>query len=496
MDQPYSRLADALLDTQYVRADDLVYDDSGWTLGFARNLECNRIVNPEVLAVPMHPWLDGGSARVALDGAVLAVTNTADTDLARLRTALPGVRMLVAEEEFKGARTWPAGTVLVPRGGPDATVGGVLSTLNLRIETLAAMPSVKTHELALPRIALLHTWLSTRQEGWFRLAFEELKIPYAYISTQQVAAEPDLRAKYDVIVFPPADATPQEIVGGMPPGPPLPWKKTALTPNLGVDSTDDMRPGLGVAGVASLASFVEHGGLLITVQDTARWAIEFGLVRWVEALETPKLKTSGSLLRAIVTDRASPVGWGYDDSVPVYFDGAPVFRVGAFDRPERESRRPSGRGGPDDPDVPQGRPYVGPPERPTPGPGEEGFRPPEDYRAFAEAYLPRPADRPRVIASVSQTGRCDPALRDAGRRRRARRQGCRHRRPARPRSRPPLRVQPDVAGEHAGNLRSRHQRDLQLRPPWAGLAAGSVVPGRGAGSGRPRTGFGAGRAPQ
>ena len=35
MDQPYSRLADTLLDVQYVRGDERVYDDTGWTLGYS-----------------------------------------------------------------------------------------------------------------------------------------------------------------------------------------------------------------------------------------------------------------------------------------------------------------------------------------------------------------------------------------------------------------------------------------------------------------------------
>jgi hypothetical protein len=268
----------------------------------------------------------------------------------------------------------------------------------LRAEPLEAMPSVKTHELVLPRVAVLHTWLSTQNEGWFRLALEDLKLPYAYISTQQVAREGDLRAKYDVIIFPPVERTSsQDIVNGLPPGPPLPWKKTPLTPNLGVDQTDDMRPGLGIEGVASLRRFVEEGGLLITVQDTAVWAIDFGLARWVRVVETPKLKATGSILQAAVVDRSSPVAWGYDETLPVYFDGAPVFKVGAFDRPERDSRRPSGRGGKDDPDVPQGRSFVPTPDSPEPGPGEEGFQLPDDLRLYYEPYLPRVEDRPRVI---------------------------------------------------------------------------------------------------
>jgi hypothetical protein len=399
MDQPLSRLADTLLDTQYVRGDERVYDDTGWTLGLTKNLVCTRIVNQDVLTVPMRPWMGSVPSSRALKGAVLAIENTADTDLVRLRTALPRVRMLVAEEEIKGMRARPAGTVLVPLEDADRTpVSQALASLSVRVEALESLPTVKTHELALPRVVVLHTWLSTQDDGWYRLALEDLKLPYSYISTQDVARDPDLRGSFDVIIFPPVGrSTPQDIVNGLPPGPPLPWKKTPLTPNLGVDQTDDMRPGLGVAGLANVRRFVEEGGLLITVQDTARWAVEYGLARWVKVVETPKLKVAGSILRADFVDRSSPVAYGYDETLPVYFDGSPVFNVGAFDRPERDSQRPSGRGGKDDPDVPQGRAFATPPERPTPGPGEEGFQLPEDLRIFYEPYLPRIEDRPRVI---------------------------------------------------------------------------------------------------
>jgi hypothetical protein len=93
------------------------------------------------------------------------------------------------------------------------------------------------------------------------------------------------------------------------------------------------------------------------------------------------------------------VALGYDGTVPVYFDGAPVFKVGAFAEREHDGGRQSGRGGKGDPDVPQGRPYVAPPEEPKPGPGEAGFQPPEDLRLFYQPYVPRIEDRPRVILS-------------------------------------------------------------------------------------------------
>ena len=53
MDQPYSRMADMLLDTQYYNVTDpSPYDDTGWTMGAMRNVKTVRIVDKSVLDVP------------------------------------------------------------------------------------------------------------------------------------------------------------------------------------------------------------------------------------------------------------------------------------------------------------------------------------------------------------------------------------------------------------------------------------------------------------
>ena len=96
--------------------------------------------------------------------------------------------------------------------------------------------------------------------------------PFEYISTQTAAREPNLRSKYDVIVFAPvAHASAQQIIDGLPMwGNPLPWQTSPLTPNIGkLDSTGDMRPGLESSGVAHLKNFVAQGGLLITSEHRA-----------------------------------------------------------------------------------------------------------------------------------------------------------------------------------------------------------------------------------
>ena len=56
MDQPYSRIADALLDYQYWAPNDPQrnpYDDTGWTFPEAFGLQAVRVTDPKVLDVPM-----------------------------------------------------------------------------------------------------------------------------------------------------------------------------------------------------------------------------------------------------------------------------------------------------------------------------------------------------------------------------------------------------------------------------------------------------------
>jgi hypothetical protein len=377
MDQPYSRLADTLLDVQFVRGDEKVYDDTGWTLGLLKNVEVKRVANPDVLKVKMHAH-DGHREMPQPPFAYHA-----DAELATYRFAHRDAKLFLADEDFASGKVkFPAGTVI----------------------DRDSFPNVKAHELRAPRIALLHTWISTQDEGWWRLALESMGVPYEYISTQDVAQMPDLRARFDVILFPPVGGrgTPQDIVNGYASGAPLPWKKSELTPNLGgPDETDDMRPGLGLGGVQNIQRFVEEGGLLITARDTSVWAIEYGLASWVRVVDTNKLKAPGTIVQGAVTDRKHPIARGYDDTLPLYFSGSPVFSVGFRSEPPAESR-PSGRGGKDDPDVPQGRPFIAMPERAKPAPGEAGFQLPEDAPWNVEASFPSIEERPRVVISFAE----------------------------------------------------------------------------------------------
>jgi hypothetical protein len=108
----------------------------------------------------------------------------------------------------RGRQALPAGSLLIT-GADDAQITPLLHDLALDAAHLAAAPSVASHAATAPRVALMHTWLATQTEGWWRYAFDTAGVPYDYISTQTAASEADLRAKYDVIVFAPVGGGPR-----------------------------------------------------------------------------------------------------------------------------------------------------------------------------------------------------------------------------------------------------------------------------------------------
>jgi Zinc carboxypeptidase len=417
MDQPFSRAADALLDRQYWSPDDpqkRPYDDTGWCFPALFDTEAVRVTDRQALAAPMSRVeapvrLHGG---VTGNGPVLVVAQHGDDAMISLRYALGDAKVEAAAEPFRAAgHDYPRGTWLVHGVANDAldAVRRAAEEAGVAVETISAAPKVAARPVAKPRIALLHSWINTQTEGWWRERLDLLKIPYKYISTQNVAADPDLASHYDVILFPPVGfGDPLRIVSGLPMwGDPMPWKTTPETPNLGkIDSTDDQRPGLGFAGLDHLRRFVEQGGLLVGVEDTARLLITAGMAPGVRAADSRGLRVVGSVLDARFPDPASPIADGLGDHLAVYSADGLSFElsneaVGGWAREEED--RPTGRGGPKDVDVPQGRPAQAPPP-PQPKVERWEARPLEIEELRGRSWAIPEALRPRTLVRFGDAG--------------------------------------------------------------------------------------------
>jgi hypothetical protein len=370
MDQPYSRVADALLDRQFWAPDDPQkhpYDDTGWSFTHLFNVKAVRVVDPAILQAKMTVFDDPASlaGKISGTGSVLAIANTAQISLLPLVYKLKGAGVQVVDKAFDAdGKHYPAGSLLIT-GTDDAQITPMLHDLSLDAAHLAAAPTVPAHAATAPRVAFMHTWLATQTEGWWRYAFDTAGVPYDYINTQTVAGEADLRSKYDVIIFAPVGGGgSQGIINGIPMwNNAMPWQKSDLTPNLGrIDSTADIRPGLGYDGLAHLRHFVEQGGLLITCEDTAQFAIDMGLAPGVSAGAHGDARVVGTILNTVFVDRDSPVAYGYGAGVPVISANGMFFNVsntlgsrGGRVLMDPYSERPTGRGSVDDSDLPTGR---------------------------------------------------------------------------------------------------------------------------------------------
>src|SRR5262249_46329779 len=217
------------------------------------------------------------------------INHNTDNTLATLRFRLKDVKMSAAEDSFKiGDQQFNTGTFVIKQEGNPSDLRQRLQSavleLGLKAVGVDKIPEVKSHELAVPRIAIVHTWTNTQNEGWYRVEFDKYQIPYTYISDHVIRNTPNLRDKFDVIIFPPVGGSAQTIVNGMPMrGDPIPWKESAVTPNFGnsPDQTADMRGGMNVNGVANLQKFIEDGGLFISIGGVSQVPIDYGITNGV-----------------------------------------------------------------------------------------------------------------------------------------------------------------------------------------------------------------------
>jgi hypothetical protein len=335
LDQPYSRIADALLDYQYWAPNDAQarpYDDTGWTFpeGFA--VQAVRVTDAKVLDASMEMVKGDVKAPsgVAGAGSVFAINHNADNALVTLRYTMKGADIEVAEEPFEsGGTRFNRGTFVIT-GVSQADLDKQTSDLGLKAYALASAPSVKTHPARAARIAILHQWTSTQTEGWWRQAFDTYQIPYDYIDPRTIRDTANLRAKYDVIIFGPGGS--QTAVEGTPLWQtPIPYQNTADTPNVGTwAQTDDTRIGMGLEGLMHLRQFIDAGGAFIASNSSADFAIANNFTYGVSS-NRPATTTRvvGSLLRTKLADETSPVVYGVPDNLAVYSDAGENFGVSA-----------------------------------------------------------------------------------------------------------------------------------------------------------------------
>ncbi len=351
-DQPYRIIPEMYFSVQnFAPGNPRPYDDTGWTYQLTRNFTVKEVTDSSILAQAITPVTADVKAPGGIDGSgpVVVVEHTTDNNLMKFRFANAAVKMLAAEEDFTiNGKSYRAGSFIIP-SGDRARLNASLRDLGLSGVAVATAPAVATHDLDLPRIGYVHAWQRTQDEGWVRAALDTYGVPYTYFADQRLK-DGNLRAKYDVIVFPHVGGSAVAQVNGIAKtsANPLPYRKTATTPNLGaLDQSDDIRGGMGVEGLVELAKFVREGGTLIVEGSTSTIFPTFGITSGITIEEPAALFARGSVMRGMITDKKSPITYGYDGSqLPVYFSQSPVINAGGGGVPPEFAAFFGGGGGP------------------------------------------------------------------------------------------------------------------------------------------------------
>lgn len=333
-DQPYGRLAKNLLEKQdYPDARLNTYDDSGWSMGFAMGVEVVAVADSGILQAAVKPVdtvvLAGSLA--GSGGNTIAVAHLGSNSMVAFRYLLRGVPMKVAEAAFAaGDTTYPAGSFLIEAKHAKA-VRRLVDSLGLTATYLPAAPVVRTHEADAPRVAIYSQWSGTQNLGWYRLTFDEFKVPFDLIYKERVR-QGNLRRDYDVIVIAEQNLSKTTVMQA-PASRPVPYRKDPAYKFLGMyGETDDITGGFGQAGVDAFAAFLQAGGTLIAIGESARLPIEFGWARTVDKKPVAGLTAQRPLVEATITRPEHPVFYGFSKTtIPVKYVGGTPFTVGIAD---------------------------------------------------------------------------------------------------------------------------------------------------------------------
>ncbi|MEP6779056.1 MAG: M14 family zinc carboxypeptidase, partial [Gemmatimonadaceae bacterium] len=351
-DQPFRTVADIYFSIQnYPTTNPSPYDDTGWTYQMMRNMVIKEINDPKLLTSPMtlvkeHVRAAGG---IAGTGSTVIVEHSGDNNMVALRYRMATTKMSAAEEKFEaGGHSFPAGSFIIA-GADHAALQSMLSELGLSAWAVASAPTVKSHDLDIPRIGYIHSWTNTQNEGWVRGALDYYKIPFKYFGENAVRKMGNLRSQFDVILWPSGGA-----VGAAPPttGAPVPYMSTKEFPALGYpDSTSDTRGGLGNDGLKMLYEFVQAGGTVITEGTTSSIFPQYSLTPGLRTVPAPGLVDRGTILRGVISDMGSPINYGFNvNQLPIYFSGGVILDAGVPTAPKTVAQstidvlRPGSRG--------------------------------------------------------------------------------------------------------------------------------------------------------
>jgi hypothetical protein len=273
---------------------DRPYDVTAWSLGMLMGVETIRVDRPfEAALTRVEGDVQAPAGTVTGSGPVYVLPHEPNASVVAMNRLLKaGAEVSWAREAVTvGGKRFAPGAILVTKASP-ATMAAIAADLKLDVRAGPA-PLVARLPIKAPRIALYEPWGGNMDAGWTRWILEQHEFPYTWARNADLVA-PNLHDRFDVIVF--AEMSPTQILRGL----------------QGPNVRPEYRGGLGEEGVRNLRAFVERGGTIVTIGNSARFAIEqlgAPFENVLEGLDADTFFCPGSILRVAV-DTTHPIGYG------------------------------------------------------------------------------------------------------------------------------------------------------------------------------------------
>jgi hypothetical protein len=306
------------------------YDSAGWTFAYQMGVKFDRVLDA----------FDAPTTRIPdvirpAPGSVLETANAAGYVVSHaINDAAAAVnRLLKAGEEVYWVRdrTWQspsgAGAIFVAaKPGTVAILKTAANDLGLTFSGVAARPTSPMLRLQPVRIGLWDQYGGSMPSGHVRWLLEQFEFPFEVVYPATLDAG-NLRAKFDVLLFPDGGIPESEAGGGgQPRAEDIPAEYRARLGRVSLKTT-----------IPQLKRFAEEGGTIVAFGGSAVLGHHLNLPidnRLVEAqpdgTEVPLPRTKyyipGSILRVAV-DNTNPLAYGLEKQIDVFFNNSPVMAI-------------------------------------------------------------------------------------------------------------------------------------------------------------------------
>jgi zinc carboxypeptidase len=301
------------------------YDSAGWTLAFQMGVTFDRVLDGFDGPFEVVGAVARSGGRVAgPPGAAgyLVSHHQNDTFVAVNRLLKAGEDVYWPRDRHVASQSG-AGAMYIPaRPTTRAILEKAAGDLGLTFTGVDRAPAGEALKLRPVRIGLWDRYGGSSSSGWTRWILERFEFPFevTYVRTLD---EGNLAARYDAIVL--TDEATVSAVDDAPRDDRVPPEYRGRTGTLSTSRT-----------LPSLKRFVESGGTLIAIGNGTELAIALGVAvssaleitgeQGVRPLTREQFYIPGSILRLRV-DNTTPLGYGFEREVDVFFDRSPVFRL-------------------------------------------------------------------------------------------------------------------------------------------------------------------------